>query len=108
MDATSFLHTTTPLAAGESLHLPVDAGTVLVATRGALCIEEAPRWLAERWIPVGQRLEEGQSYRVEQAGWLRVQALADAQLGHVLARPLLFRLLGWLVRKWGGSRPAVC
>lgn len=108
MDTTSLLHTTTPLAAGECLHLPVDAGTVLVATRGALRIEEAPRWLAERWVPVAQRLDEGQFHRVEQAGWLRVQALGDAQLGHVLARPLLARVLGRLLRRWGGSRPAVC
>lgn len=108
MNATSHLHTTTPLAAGECLHLPVDAGTVLVAMRGALRIEEAPRWLAECWVPVRRRLDEGQSYRVEQAGWLRVHALGDAQLGHVLARPRLARLLDWLLRRHGTSRPAVC
>jgi len=68
----------TPLAAGETLHLPVDAGTVLFVAEGAARIEEPPRWLAGTLLPVVHHLAEGQAHTVETAGWIRVQAAGAA------------------------------
>lgn len=107
MDASSLLQTT-PLAAGQRLYLAVDAGTTLVAAHGAVRIDEAPRWLAERMLPVGRQLGEGQAYVVEQTGWLCVQALGEAQLARVVRRSLAVRLAGWLQHRRGAVRPAAC
>jgi hypothetical protein len=107
MDTLS-LPSTTPLAAGQRLHFAVDAGTTLLAVRGAVRIEEAPRWLAERMVPVGRQLAEGQAYVVEQTGWLCVQALGEAQLARVLPRTLAARLAGWLPRRRAAGRRVAC
>lgn len=107
MDTTTHLPST-PLAAGQSLHLAMDAGAVLVAAQGGLRIDEAPRWLAERMVPVGRRIGEGQAYVVAQAGWLCVTAEGDARLLQVLPQGRVARLVGWLLRWRGGLRPAAC
>lgn len=107
MDARSLLQTTF-LPAGQRLHLSVDAGTVLLAEQGALHIDEAPRWLAERLVPVGRRLDEGQAYAVEQAGWICVTALGDARLAQVQPPGLAARLVGRLLGRRSHGGPAVC
>ncbi|MGC3985425.1 MAG: hypothetical protein QM777_12265 [Pseudorhodoferax sp.] len=107
MDAVSLLHTTS-LAAGQRLVLAVDAGTTLVAARGALRVEEAPRWLAERMVPVARQVGEGQAHVVERSGWLCVQAVEEAQLVRLLPRTPMARLRDWLLRRRGAVRPAAC
>ncbi len=66
------------LAAGQTLCLALDAGTVLLATQGRVRIDEAPRWLADAMVPVPRLLGEGQAHAVERSGWLRVTALDGA------------------------------
>ena len=90
----------TPLAAGETLHLPVDAGTVLYVAEGPARIEEAPRWLAGTAVPVVCVLAEGQAHTVEMAGWIRVQAVgaAGARLRQLPAAPPQGRPLRRFVR----------
>ncbi|HVR49875.1 MAG TPA: hypothetical protein VMS38_09060 [Pseudorhodoferax sp.] len=107
MDTESLLQTTA-LAAGQNLHLAVEAGTVLVAVQGGLRVDEAPRWLAERLLPVGARVGEGQAYAVEQTGWICVTALADARLAQVQPPGLAARLVGRLLGRRSHSGPAVC
>lgn len=67
-----------PLAVGESLHLHVACGTVLLLAQGRVQIDEAPRWLAERVVTVRRSVEQGQPCAVEQTGWVRVTALGRA------------------------------
>lgn len=104
MDTTSLLQAT-PLAAGQRLHLAVDAGTVLVAVQGDLRVDEAPRWLADHWVPVGCWVGEGQAHRVAQAGWVCVTAQRDARLVQLTPVPLRLRVQAWLAQ-WAGSRQA--
>lgn len=99
---------TTPLAAGQRLHLAVDAGTVLVAAQGGLRVDEAPRWLAERLLPVGRWVGEGQAYVVEQSGWLAVTAQGEARLALVPPPGLAARAVEWMLRRRGAARPAAC
>jgi len=68
----------TTLAAGQCLHVALDAGTVLLASRGRVCIDEAPRWLAGAMLPARQLLCEGQAHAVARPGWVRVTALDAA------------------------------
>lgn len=98
----------TALAAGQTLHLAVDAGTVLVAVQGGLRIDEAPRWLAERLVPVGRTVGEGQAYVAEQSGWLRVHAVGPARLVQVAPPGCVARWLAWLLPRRGrrARRPA--
>jgi len=63
------------LDAGQTLRLPVAAGTVLVARAGRLRVQEPPRWLGERMVVVGQDLAEGQAHAVDGVGWVEVGAL---------------------------------
>ncbi|MFT3718843.1 hypothetical protein [Pseudorhodoferax sp.] len=96
------------LACGEVLHLSVDAGAVLLAADGAVRVEEAPRWLAERMVPVRGVLAQGQAHVVERAGWVRVQA-AGSGAARVRCLPgaepwyraLRLRLGRW---RWRGPR----
>ena len=99
MEATSLAYTS--LAAGQSLHLALDAGTVLVAAQGGLLIAEPARWLAERVVPVGCWLGEGQAYVVQQSGWVSVTAQGAARLARVAPQGLAERALAWL-RQWRG------
>lgn len=107
MDSTSLLQTIL-LAAGQRLHLAVDAGTVLVAAHGSLRVDEAPRWLAERLVPVGRSVGEGQAYVVEQSGWVCVMAQEEARLAQVVPPGLAARLVGRLLRPRSGARAAAC
>jgi hypothetical protein len=95
------------LAAGESLHLPVAAGSVLFVARGRVRIDASPRWLADRMVPVGATAEEGQPYTVEQAGWIRVTVLggAGAQLRPVPVAVPASRAAPWwrFMRQWLGA-----
>lgn len=92
------------LAADESLHLPVDARTVLLVAQGRVHIEESPRWLAGRMVSGGRTVEEGQPYTVEQAGWIRVTALGGTgvRLRSVPAVAPAWRVAPWwhFVRQW--------
>lgn len=101
------LHTI-PLAAGQCLHLALDAGTVLLAAQGDLRVDEAPRWLAERLVPVGGAVGEGQAYVVQQSGWLAVTAQGQARLAQVPPPGLAVRAVEWMLRWRGGARPAAC
>lgn len=107
---TSFPFQTTPLAAGQTLHLPVQAGTVLMAVQGELRVDEAPRWLAERLVPVGRRMGEGQVYVAEQSGWLRVTATgpAGARLWQQAPVGVVARAAQALRRRLGLRQPAAC
>ncbi len=106
MDTLS-LHTI-PLAAGQCLHLAVDAGTVLVAAHGSLRVDEAPRWLADRLVPVGHCVGEGQAYVVQQSGWLAVTAQGEARLAQVPPAGLAARTVEWMLRWRAGARPVAC
>lgn len=106
MDTRS-LHTT-PLAAGQCLHLAVDAGTVLVAAQGCLRVDEAPRWLAERLVPVGAAVAEGQAYLVAQTGWLCVTAQGAASLARMDRPRRNWRLPAWLAPWRDRQQPAAC
>lgn len=104
MEATALTYT--PLAAGQSLHLALDAGTVLVAAQGGLFIAEPSRWLAERVLPVGCWLGEGQAHVVTQAGWVCVTAQGAALLAQTRPAGMGRRLLAWLAQ-WAGARQPV-
>ncbi|WP_326541741.1 hypothetical protein [Pseudorhodoferax sp.] len=106
MDTTSLLQTT-PLAAGQCLHLAVDAGTVLVAVQGDLRIDEAPRWLADTLLPVGRWVGEGQAHVVAQAGWVCVSAPRAALLAQVQPAGPWARLAASLAQWLGGQGHAV-
>lgn len=99
---------TTPLAAGQRLHLAVDAGTVLVAAHGSLRVDEAPRWLAEQLVPVGRWVGEGQAYVVQQSGWLAVTAQGEARLAQVPPPGLAARAVARLLGVLSNGRPAAC
>ena len=92
------------LAADESLHLPVDARTVLLVAQGRVCVEESPRWLAGRMVSGGRTVEEGQPYTVQQSGWIRVTALGGTgvRLRSVPAIATAWRAAPWwhFVRQW--------
>lgn len=92
------------LAADESLHLPVDAGAMLLLVQGRVRIEESPRWLAGRMVSGGRTVEEGQPYTVEQSGWLRVSALGGTgvRLRSVPELAPAWRVAPWwhFVRQW--------
>ena len=92
------------LATGEALHLPADAGAVLLVAQGCARIEEAPRWLAGRMVAGGRTVEEGQPYTVEQSGWVRVTALGGSgvRLRAVPAMAKAWRVAPWwhFVRQW--------
>lgn len=104
MEATSLEYT--PLAAGQSLHLALDAGTVLVAAQGGLFIAEPSRWLAERVLPLGCWLGEGQAHVVAQAGWVCVTAQGAALLAQTRPAGMGARLRAWLAQ-WAARRPTV-
>lgn len=93
-----------PLATGESLHLPVDAGAVLLVAQGCVRIEESPRWLAGRMVSDGRTVEEGQPYTVQQSGWIRVTALGGTgvRLRSLPAVAPAWRVAPWwhFVRQW--------
>ncbi|KQP49643.1 hypothetical protein [Pseudorhodoferax sp. Leaf274] len=108
---TATLLASTPLAAGQTLHLAVEAGTVLVAVQGDLRIDEAPHWLADTLLPVGCRIGEGQTHVVTRAGWVRVAALREARLEQVVPvgpwPRLVARLAGWArTLRLRGAHPA--
>jgi hypothetical protein len=86
------------LAAGETLHLPVAAGTVLRLAQGRAQIDEAPRWLAERLVAVGHAVEQEQTYVVEQAGCVTVLGAAGARLQALPAAVPVRRTAPWWPR----------
>ena len=68
----------TRLDAGQTMRLPVAAGTVLVARAGRLRVTEPRRWLGERVVVVSRDLDEGQAHVVDGAGWVEVGAVDAA------------------------------
>jgi hypothetical protein len=75
-DASSFLDIR--LDAGQTLRLPVVAGSVLVAAGGRLRIAGPPRWLGERMVAMDLMLDEGQAHAIDGAGWVAVDAVDGA------------------------------
>ena len=66
------------LAAGESLHLPVRAGTAVQVLAGSVQLTGPARWLAGTVYRTPQRLGEGQWLLLDDAGWLELEAGATA------------------------------
>ncbi|MDP9899609.1 hypothetical protein [Variovorax ginsengisoli] len=62
------------LLPGETLHIALDARTTLALWRGVAMLHEAPAWLGEQMVTVSHRLAPGQTHRVAQSGWLRIEA----------------------------------
>lgn len=84
------------LRAGESLHIPLRAGTTVQVLAGALRVSEPARWLAETVVRPAHQLGEGQWLQVADGGWLDIEASAvDVHL--MLAQPP--EAMAWLWRR---------
>jgi len=70
------------LGAGESLHLPVRAGTAVQVLAGSVQLCGPARWLAGTVYRAPQRLGEGQWLVLDDAGWLQLEA-GNATVGEV-------------------------
>jgi len=87
---------TCPLSAGERRVIYAPAGSRWVVARGEAELIEAPRWLGERIVHVGQILRGDATYRVEQAGWVTLYARVDSVLVCVEAATAA----SWLRAAW--------
>lgn len=67
------------LSPGQSLHLAVQAGTVVLACDGRLRIDEAPQWLAERCVRTSHSLAPGEHQLLMRAGWICITAMDETQ-----------------------------
>lgn len=70
--------TLTRLQQGETLHLPLDAHTLLQVTAGMVVVRQPLRWLADTVVAPVVTLGPGQSCRLEQGGWIALQATGGA------------------------------
>jgi len=92
---------------GQTLHIPVRAGTGVQVLAGSLQVREPARWLSDTAVRPLHRIAEGQWLRLEDGGWLEMEAAAGEV--HLLlvepAEPLAFiwRRLRALL---GGGAPA--
>jgi len=71
-------HTTHSLLPGQARHLALARGDVLMASRGALVLRAAPRWIAEGMHSPVHRLGEGEFHLVEESGWVMLEATSSA------------------------------
>ncbi|MDM0042871.1 hypothetical protein QTH91_00115 [Variovorax dokdonensis] len=63
--------------AGQTLLVPVAAGTFIQLTQGSVQLTQSPRWLAETMFWADVRLGEGEAHQVAQSGWLSLRVLGD-------------------------------
>ncbi|RJG04819.1 hypothetical protein D3870_01190 [Noviherbaspirillum cavernae] len=70
----------TSLRSGQSLHLHVSRGVVIVAMRGDLTIAAAPSWLGEQLLQQRFFLNEGCAHLMADSGWIAIAAHADAEV----------------------------
>ena len=84
------------LRAGERRVIHAPAGSRWVVARGEADLIEAPRWLGERIVQVGQTLRGDTAHRVEQAGWVTLHARTDTVLICVEPAPAA----SWLRAAW--------
>ena len=89
----------TRLAGGETLHIPVRAGTAVQVLAGAVRLTGPARWLAETAHRGSQQLAEGQWFLVEDGGWLALEASSGIGAHLLLGGP--GGPVAWL---WRGSR----
>jgi hypothetical protein len=68
------------LAAGQSLHEWVGAGTIVRLIDGDVQVLAPPQWLAESVVRSSGRLGSGSIYVVPTRGWLTVSATTAASL----------------------------
>lgn len=68
------------LASGQTAHLPVDTGSRLMVLAGRVRLEWPVEWMGEVALRQSTDAGEGLTGRFERAGWVSVQALADAEI----------------------------
>ncbi|MES2942771.1 MAG: hypothetical protein V4772_07870 [Pseudomonadota bacterium] len=62
------------LLAGQTLHLYLDRASGIQIEQGAIRLV-THEWVAERCVPMTQRLDAGASYEPAASGWVFLQAL---------------------------------
>jgi hypothetical protein len=93
------------MAPGRCLQAPVAAGTVIQVVQGRLQLTLAPRWLGETMVWSSVHLDEGQAQRVDQSGWLMLQAAGDGEVRWLRHVPVS----AWarVGRRWAAWMPAL-
>ncbi|EJM97311.1 hypothetical protein [Herbaspirillum sp. YR522] len=67
------------LSPGQTLRIWLPAGVTLVSNGPALTVGSA-RWIAGQLLQQCQRLDDGQSLRLEQGGWAQISATGGGEL----------------------------
>lgn len=70
--------TLTRLQDGETLHIPLDAHITLQVALGTVVVRQPLRWLGETVVAPLVTLQQGQSCRLEQGGWIELRATDGA------------------------------
>ena len=89
---TAFAKTSLPASAhrllqGQTLHLYLDRASGLQIEQGSVQLV-THEWLAERWVPMTQRMDAGAVYEPVASGWVFLQALPGETLRFgVVSRP---------------------
>ena len=78
------MHTESPsrwrLAAGQTAHLPVTAGSQLVVLAGRVRLDWPVEWMGEVAMRHSAESGEGRVRHFERGGWVAVEAVADAEI----------------------------
>ncbi|MEO7546934.1 MAG: hypothetical protein ABIT82_00790 [Ramlibacter sp.] len=68
------------LAAGQTAHVPVAAGSQLVVLAGRVRLEWPVSWMGEVAMRHSTESGEGRFCRFDRGGWVAIKAIADAEI----------------------------
>ena len=86
------------LAAGQTIHLPVAAGSRLLVLAGRVRLDWPAEWMGEVAMRHSAESGEGLACRFERGGWAAVQAVTDADIC-LQPRQARAALAQWTLRK---------
>lgn len=72
------LPTRSSLRQGQSLWIYAETGVTVLNARGTLQVVAAPQWLGDQIYQRDILLREGDTHRVERAGWIKISARDEA------------------------------